>query len=89
MLIDIPEQASELLDKTFGKDLSRAALEGIAAEGYRSGKLSRFQVQNLLGFEDRWETEAWLGSRNIYMHYTLEDLEDDRKTLANLFPEKS
>ena len=87
--MDIPEQAEELLRDAFGDNLNRAALEAIAIEGYRSGKLSRYDVQRLLGFEDRWETESWFSGKGVHLNYHLEDLEADRKTLAKLFPEKA
>jgi predicted HTH domain antitoxin len=82
--IDIPKQAEELLRGAFGDHLSRAVLEAIAIEGYREGKLSRFEVQTLLGLEDRWETESWLGSKGVHLDYGREDLDADRQTLDRL-----
>jgi hypothetical protein len=79
--INIPKDAENVLREAFGQDLARAALEAIAVEGYRTGKLSTFEVQTLLGLEDRWETEAWLGSRRVSRNYSLQDLEADRETL--------
>jgi len=88
--IEIPRQAEDMLRGAFGDNLSRTALEAIAVEGYRTGKLSRFEVQTLLGFEDRWQTEAWLGSKGVHPTYGLEDLEADRQTLDRLLgPAKS
>jgi predicted HTH domain antitoxin len=81
--IEIPKDAENILREAFGQDLARAAVEAIAVEGYRSGKLSTFEVQTLLGLEDRWETEAWLGSRGVPRSYGLEDLEADRQTIRH------
>ena len=79
--LDISEDTQRALEQAFGQGLSRAALEALAIEGYRLGKLSTYQIQTLLGFEDRWETQDWLGKRGICLNYTLEDLESDRLTL--------
>jgi hypothetical protein len=62
----------------------RSALEGVALAGYRSGTLSLHQVQNLLGFRDRWQTQEWLGTRGISQSYSVDDLETDRATLDQL-----
>ena len=88
--IDIPNQAEAVLRGAFGENLSRTALEAIAIEGYRTGKLSRFDVQTLLDFEDRWQTETWLGSKGVHTNYGVEDLEADRQTLDRVLgPAKS
>jgi hypothetical protein len=81
VVVNIPEPFEELLRKAFGDKLERAALEGMVLEAYRSGKISRREVQQLLGFDNRWDTEEWLGARGANQQYTLEDLEADRKAL--------
>lgn len=40
--------------------VTRLAMELLAVEGYRSGRLSAFQVRQMLGHESRWETEDFL-----------------------------
>jgi hypothetical protein len=82
--IQIPDEAENVLRNAFGENLSRAALEAMAVEGYRTGKLSAYEVQTLLGLEDRWETESWLGSRGVSRNYSVEDLEADRETLRRV-----
>lgn len=63
--------------------VARHLLEAAAVEGYRSERLSRTQVRELLGFS--WhETEEFLADHGCVRHYTVEDLEEDRRTLANL-----
>jgi hypothetical protein len=79
--IVIPESAEEALRGAFGDNLNRAALEAMAIEGYRTGKLSFYQVQQILGFDNRWETEEWLGAHEVDRNYSLADLEADRRTL--------
>jgi hypothetical protein len=79
--VTIPDEFVEPLHAAVGGDLSRAALEQLALEGYRSQKLSRYQVQQLLGFDNRWTTEQWLGQHGAVLNYGLDDLEADRETL--------
>jgi predicted HTH domain antitoxin len=63
--------------------VARQLLEAAAVEGYRSERLSRGQVRDLLCLS--WhETEEFLARHHCPRHYTLEDLEEDRRTLANL-----
>jgi predicted HTH domain antitoxin len=63
----------------------RSAIEQAAIADYENGSLSFFEVQQLLGFDNRWDTEEWLGSRGVCMNYSMEDLEQDRQTLARIF----
>jgi hypothetical protein len=38
----------------------------------------------LLGFATRDELEAFLAAHHVYRNYTLEDLEQDRRTVRSL-----
>jgi len=83
LAIDIPDDiAAHLWAQS--DDLARGAVEQIALGGYLAGTLSRFQVQRLLGFDNRWETEDWLGSRGAAMQYSIDELELDRTNLDRL-----
>ncbi len=82
--ITIPDEFLGPLHAAVGNDLSRAAIEQLALEGYRTQKLSRYQVQQLLGFDNRWETEQWLGQHGVCLSYHLDDLEADRQTLDRI-----
>lgn len=84
MTIDVPDAAGEVLRDAFGNTFSLAALEAIASEGYRSGKLSRYEVQKILGFDNRWETDEWLGAHGLHGDYSVADLEADRRTLEDI-----
>jgi hypothetical protein len=63
-----------------GKDLSRAALEALALEGYRSERLSEAEIRQMLGFETRSDVHAFLKAHSAWMHYTFEDAERDLAT---------
>ena len=82
--VEIPDALVPQVRQAVGDDLARAAVEGYALEGYRTGALSRFEVQQLLGLDNRWDTERWLGRRGARLNYTLADLESDRQTLDQL-----
>ena len=60
-----------------GRDPARAVLEAIALEGYRTDRLSEYQVQQLLGFEYFEEVHRFFNEHGVYPPYTMEDLERD------------
>jgi len=77
--LEIPDTyAAELT--AAGKDPARLALEALALEGYRTQQLSESQVRRMLGFETRMEVHAFLKEHDVYLHYTVADLEQDRQT---------
>ena len=82
--VNLPEDIAKQLESAW-PDLSRGALEAVAAEGYRDGTLSREQVGRLLGLSS-WETEAFLQKRQAYLAYDEQDLEQDRRDLDRLGP---
>jgi hypothetical protein len=81
--VDSPEGIAERLQAKWG-DLSLAAREAMAIEGYRSGAISQNQVQRLLGLGSRGEVDALLKRAGVYLEYTEEDVarevEDDERT---------
>jgi hypothetical protein len=83
IVIEIPEDISRAL--SIGSIIpSRAALEGLAAEGYRSGVLSEHQLMRLLQLDTRFAVHRWLQVRNIPLNYTRDDLSNDLETLKDL-----
>lgn len=82
--LEIPDDMVESLS-AHGQDLSRAALEALAIEGYRSGLLSPLQTRLMLGFETRYEFDGFLKQHQVWEHaYDLEDLQHDRATMQQL-----
>jgi hypothetical protein len=63
-----------------GKDLSRAALEALAVEGYRTERLTESEVRQMLGYETRMQVHALLAEHDVPLHYSLDDLETDAET---------
>lgn len=74
--ISLPADISESLEGRWG-NVSRHALETIAAEGYRTGALTESQVRRLAGLETRFEVHALLKKHKVPLHYTESDLEED------------
>jgi predicted HTH domain antitoxin len=82
--VEIPDELAQQLTPE-GQDPARSALEAIAIEGYRSGALTSSQTRRLLGFETRYELDGFLKAHNVWEHaYSLDDLEQDRRTLQQL-----
>jgi predicted HTH domain antitoxin len=77
--IELPDPIIKELETTPG-GISRRVLEAVALEGYRSERLSRSEVRQLLGLT--WqETEDFLARHGLCYHYTLDDLNEDRTNL--------
>ena len=74
--LEIPEEFARYLasDST---DLARVALEALAADGVRSGKLSAFQARTLLGIRSRYEMDGFLKAHGVFLDLTLEDVQRD------------
>jgi hypothetical protein len=81
--IELPEDIADRLASQ-RDDLSRLALEAIAAQGYRNGKLTHAEVQRMLGLASRWETDAFLKQAGAYLDYSEADLEHDLEVSRHL-----
>jgi predicted HTH domain antitoxin len=75
----LPDDLARRLEEQWG-DLSRGALESVAAQGYRDGSLTLGDVRALLGHETRMETEAFLKERGALFDYSEDELERDLET---------
>lgn len=81
--LDIPDELIDSLRES-GKEISRLALEALAAEGYRDQRLSEFEVRCLLGFDTRMEVHAFLKEHGAYLHYSEADLAQDLETVQRM-----
>jgi len=77
--VNIPDELARQVASE-GDDPARVALEAIALEGYRAGRLSESAVRRVLGFDSRMQVHAFLNQHGLYLHYDLEDLEKDSQT---------
>ena len=58
--LHLPNEASETLQRAFGPNLDRAALEALAIEGYRAAKLTAGEVAHVLGLGTSLAAQKWL-----------------------------
>jgi len=82
VLVQIPDDIAGRMG--VGVDLSRRALEALAAEEYRQGRLHKPDLRRLFGFETSYEIDGFLKSHNVYDEYTIEDFERERQALKSL-----
>ncbi len=78
--IDIPEDIGNQLQQNW-ENLPHKILEAIGLEAYRNGIMTAAQIQQLLKFSSRWETENFLKQSQAYLDYTEDDLDQDIQTL--------
>lgn len=74
--LEVPEEFAQQLASD-SKGLARVALEALAAEGVRSGKLTAFQARKLLGIQSRYEMDGFLKAHGVFLDLTLEDVQKD------------
>jgi hypothetical protein len=74
--IEIPDNVAASFAAP-GRELAREVLEAFALEGYRSERLTRNDVRNLLSLDTLMEVDGFLKRRGVYMNYTLDDLKND------------
>ena len=85
--LHLPSEASETLERAFGSNLDRAALEALAIEGYRTAKLTAGEVARVIGLETSLAAQKWLADHGVEANYSLEDLRADREDLLKHFPD--
>lgn len=78
--LQIPDDVARVIQNQ-QPDLSRAALEALALEGYRSQRLSEGQVRRMLGFRTRMQVHTFLKAHNVYLNYSMRELENDLASL--------
>lgn len=81
--VEIPDDIAQRLSMA-GGDLSRRALEALAAEEYRQGRLHKPDLRRLLGFTTSDEIDTFLKAHEVWIDYMVEDLERERATFHGL-----
>ena len=79
--IQIPDDLATRLGTA---DLPRRALEALAVEEFRAGRLTQAELRRLLGFATRQALDAFLKAHEVYLSYTADDLDQDRDDLRRL-----
>ncbi len=82
--IELPE---DIANRLAGQgELSSVTLRALAAQAYRDGQLTHAEVQRMLGFKFRWETDAFLKQAGAYLDYTESDLDNDLAASRRISP---
>jgi hypothetical protein len=83
LTMQIPDDVAERL-RAAGGDLPRRALEALVAKEYRQGHLTKPDLRRVLGFETSDQIDGFLRAHEVWMDYTLDDLERERAGLRRL-----
>ena len=83
LTVQIPDDLARSMSAS-GADLSRRALEALALEEFKSGRLTKPELRRLLGFGTRYRLDGFLKSHDVYEDYTMEDFDRDRDALKQL-----
>jgi Uncharacterised protein family (UPF0175) len=83
VLLQVPDDIGERLQLRL-EDLPRQALESLAADFYRARLLTAAEVQRMLGFRTRWQTDAFLKEKEAYLRYSAADLDQDIESFRKL-----
>jgi hypothetical protein len=82
VVLHIPDDFAEQLGG--GGDVERQALEALALESYRAGRLNRAQMRSVLGFGSPAALDAFLVVHGVVGTFTEADLARDRQDLLGL-----
>lgn len=81
-ILRIPYDLAERLGSP--SELERKALEALALEEFKGGRLTKAELRRLLGFETRVELDGFLKAHGVFEPYTMADLERERQVLDKL-----
>jgi hypothetical protein len=83
LTVHIPDDLANRLGAA-GEDLSRRALEALAAEAYKHDRLTSVELRQLLGIETSFQLDEFLKAHDVWIEYTLEDAERERQGMQRL-----
>lgn len=81
LVLDLPDDIAQSLGSP--GDLSRRALESLALEEFRAGRLSQARLRRLLGFSTRYELDGFLKAHGEFVDYSMEDFDREWAALRN------
>jgi hypothetical protein len=82
LVLHLPDDFAEQISA--GGNIEREALEALALESYRAGRLMKAEMRRLLGFGSQPALDAFLVSHDVFGTYTEQDLAHDREDLQAL-----
>jgi post-segregation antitoxin (ccd killing protein) len=80
--LSIPDEIATQL-RTYGQDLSRLAIEGLALEQLRAGHITEIQLGEMLGL-GRLAREGFLKDRGVFHAYAWEEFEQEANAARSL-----
>jgi Uncharacterised protein family (UPF0175) len=83
LIVEIPDDIAGRLTAS-GGNLSRRALEALLAEEYKYDRITTPELQKLLGIETSYQLDGFLKAHNVWIEYTREDAERERRGLKRL-----
>jgi hypothetical protein len=83
LTVQIPDELASRMSAS-GVDLSRRALEALALEEFKGGRITKPELRRLLGFGTRYQLDGFLKAHEVYEDYTLQDLEQELEGLRRL-----
>jgi hypothetical protein len=83
LIVQIPDELASRMNAS-GGELARRALEALALEEFKSGRITKPELRRLLGFGTRYRLDGFLKSHDVYEDYTLQDLEQEVEALRSL-----
>jgi len=82
--MDITIQIPDELATRLGSDIPRRALEALALEEFKNGRLSTAELRRFLGFRTRHQLDGFLKSNGVWAEYSLDDFRRDIEDLERL-----
>lgn len=80
--VELPDELAQRIVPE-GADPARTALENMGVEAYRAHRLTERQLAELLGM-DRYQLDGFLKEREVWLEYSMEDLQRDLETHRKL-----
>ena len=77
--LDVPEEVARQFAAEPG-GITRVAIEALALEGVRSGKLTVHQAREMLGIRSRYDMDGFLKEHGVTLPTTLEQIVADSET---------
>ena len=65
-------------------DIERQALEALAVESYRAGRLTEPDLRRMLGFGTRAVLDGFLKAHDVFEPYSVADIERERRDVERL-----
>jgi len=77
--LDVPDDVARQFAAEPG-GITRAAMEALAVEAVRSGKLTVYQARQMLGIRSRYEMDGFLKARSVFLPGSMEQVVADSET---------